>query len=112
MLKFEFQFEYHYAISFNSGTKIKINRVKAEMHNGTVGHSTESCLSRRHARDQTRGRTREFAQTRNHGCQMAIAEFLESYVFGPSGLWLRYAALQNLPSGNTGRDILGEGIED
>ena len=33
-----------------------------------------------------------------HGCQMAIARFLESYVFGPSvsGLWLRYATLQNL----------------
>ena len=32
----------------------------------------------------------------NHGCQMAIAIFLESYVFGPSGFWtmapLRYAA--------------------
>ena len=31
-----------------------------------------------------------------HGCQMAIAGFLESYVFGPSGFWtmapLRYAA--------------------
>ena len=31
-----------------------------------------------------------------HGCQMAIARFLESYVFGPSGFWtmafLRYAA--------------------
>ena len=31
-----------------------------------------------------------------HGCQMAIAGFLESYVFGPSGSWtmapLRYAA--------------------
>ena len=23
----------------------------------------------------------------NHGCQMAIAGFLESYVFGPSGFW-------------------------
>ena len=22
-----------------------------------------------------------------HGCQMAIAGFLESYVFGPSGFW-------------------------
>ena len=32
----------------------------------------------------------------DHGCQMAIAGFLESYVFGPSGFWsmapLRYAA--------------------
>ena len=32
----------------------------------------------------------------NHGCQMAIARFIESYVFGPSGFWtmapLRYAA--------------------
>ena len=31
-----------------------------------------------------------------HGCQMAIARFLESYVFGPSGFWtlapLRYTA--------------------
>ena len=31
-----------------------------------------------------------------HGCQMTIAGFLESYVFGPSGFWtmalLRYAA--------------------
>ena len=31
-----------------------------------------------------------------YGCQMAIARFLESYVFGPSGFWtmapLRYAA--------------------
>ena len=31
-----------------------------------------------------------------HGCQMAIARFSESYVFGPSGFWtmalLRYAA--------------------
>ena len=31
-----------------------------------------------------------------HGCQIAIARFLESYVFGPSGFWtmapLRYAA--------------------
>ena len=31
-----------------------------------------------------------------HGCQMAIAGFLESYVFSPSGFWimapLRYAA--------------------
>ena len=31
-----------------------------------------------------------------HGCQMAIAGFLGSYVFGPSGFWtmapLRYAA--------------------
>ena len=31
-----------------------------------------------------------------HGCQMAIAGFLESYVFGPLGFWtmavLRYAA--------------------
>ena len=33
-----------------------------------------------------------------HGCQMAIARFLESYVFGPlaSELWLRYATLQNV----------------
>ena len=33
---------------------------------------------------------------REHGCQMAIAGFLESYVYGPSGFWnmapLRYAA--------------------
>ena len=32
----------------------------------------------------------------DYGCQMAIAGFLESYVFGPSGFWtmapLRYAA--------------------
>ena len=32
----------------------------------------------------------------HRGCQMAIARFLESYVFGPSGFWtmasLRYAA--------------------
>ena len=32
----------------------------------------------------------------NHGCLMAIARFLKSYVFGPSGFWtmapLRYAA--------------------
>ena len=32
----------------------------------------------------------------HHGCQMAIARFLELYVFGPSGLWtmapLHYAA--------------------
>ena len=31
-----------------------------------------------------------------HGCQMAIARFLELYVFGPLGLWtmapIRYAA--------------------
>ena len=31
-----------------------------------------------------------------HGCQMAMAGFLESYVFGPLGFWtmapLRYAA--------------------
>ena len=31
-----------------------------------------------------------------HGCQMALAGFLESYVFGPLGFWtmdpLRYAA--------------------
>ena len=34
----------------------------------------------------------------NHGSQMAIAGFLESYVFGlrASGLWLRYAMLENL----------------
>ena len=35
----------------------------------------------------------------DHGYQMAIAGFLESYVFGPSGFWtmapLRYAAKFN-----------------
>ena len=37
-----------------------------------------------------------------HGCQMAIAKFLDSrhLVLWASGLWLRYATLQNLPSGN------------
>ena len=37
-----------------------------------------------------------------HGCQMAIAKFLERMCLAllASGLWLSYATLQNLPSCN------------
>ena len=46
-----------------------------------------------------------------HGCQMAIARFLDHMCLAlrASGLWLRYAALQNLPSGNTGEWGSGHG---
>ena len=47
----------------------------------------------RERRDELESRT---DGEEGYGCQMAIASFLESYVFGPSGFWtmapLRYAA--------------------
>ena len=43
---------------------------------------------------RNRGTSQKYSS--EHGCQIAIARFLESYVFGPSGFWtmapLRYAA--------------------
>ena len=45
----------------------------------------------------------------NHGCQMAVARFFDRMCFAlrASGLWLRYATLQNLPSGYLGRGRAG-----
>ena len=44
------------------------------------------------------GRAAVTVATRDHGCQLAIAKFLDCrlWPFGLEGLWLRYAMLQNL----------------
>ena len=49
-----------------------------------------------------------------HVCQMAVARFLDRMCLAlrASGLWLRYATLQNLPSGNLGDEDEVPGVVD
>ena len=70
-------------VRINADITLLIKKSTCNVNLLSMSLKAEICLGG----DMSRRSSIAPAAADDHGCQMAIAGFLESYVFGPSGFW-------------------------